>query len=363
MIWQRIYRFFRSIKNTILAFIFLIYTVSIGAEFIPPSKTILLAPFGLIFLPLYFLILSVFIVYLKRNKWIAFIAFVSLLLGINTLKKTIAYQPVGEEKGLKVMSWNVKNFDLYNWTNNQKTRKNIFSKIEELNPDIICFQEFYTNRKQRNNIAQLKKMGFKHFVFYPAYSLNNDTSQWGLAIFSKYRLKNPSPVILHTTKSKMNQAVLAYINYKDKDIAIYNAHFQSLHLSYDELKYIENLKSDIDAASTKSSRNIILKILTAYRSREVQIENLLKKLSKDEYRIICTDMNDVPSSYAYHRLGEEHNDAFLMRGRGLSNTISVGLISYRIDYILTTKNILVNHYRKINTKLSDHHIIMAHIDI
>ena len=43
---------------------------------------------------------------------------------------------------LKVMSFNVRLFDLYNWSQNEKQNQ-IISFIKKENPDIICFQEYY----------------------------------------------------------------------------------------------------------------------------------------------------------------------------------------------------------------------------
>ena len=41
------------------------------------------------------------------------------------------------------MSFNVRLFDLYNWSNNEKVKSNILNFIKNENPDIICFQEYY----------------------------------------------------------------------------------------------------------------------------------------------------------------------------------------------------------------------------
>ena len=44
---------------------------------------------------------------------------------------------------IKIMSFNVRLFDLYNWSKNEKVKSNILSFIKKESPDIICFQEYY----------------------------------------------------------------------------------------------------------------------------------------------------------------------------------------------------------------------------
>ena len=44
---------------------------------------------------------------------------------------------------LKIMSYNVRLFDLYNWTKNEKTRDQILTFLKEEDADVICFQEYY----------------------------------------------------------------------------------------------------------------------------------------------------------------------------------------------------------------------------
>ena len=46
------------------------------------------------------------------------------------------------------MSYNVRLFDLYNWSDNKTTRDKIFDQLGGQNADILCFQEFfYTEQK------------------------------------------------------------------------------------------------------------------------------------------------------------------------------------------------------------------------
>ena len=46
-------------------------------------------------------------------------------------------------EGVKLLSWNVRLFDLYNWTSDRSTRDSIFSVLRREDADILCLQEFF----------------------------------------------------------------------------------------------------------------------------------------------------------------------------------------------------------------------------
>lgn len=362
--WGKIYNFFRNIKNTLLFFLFLAFGLSMAVAYITPLTLVFIAPFGLLFLPLFVATLGVFLIYMRRNKTIAFIALALLFCSYKPLKNTIQFHPTGEKKGIKVMTWNVKNFDLYNWTKNKQARREMFDIIDKLNPDILCLQEFYTDKKEHNNIKALQNKGFKYFGFFPAYAHTKDSHQWGLAIFSKHPISNTQPIRLNPKKSNINQGIKANIQVGGKDYTIYNAHFQSIHLDYSDLKHIEEVKKEWKTITDMNSWKVLYKIISAYKSRAIQVNSLMDRIesTKAENIILCCDMNDIPTSYAYHTIQQSLTDAFVERGTGLSNTVSIGLPIYRIDYIFGSQDIKINHYQRIKNKLSDHHIIMAYIE-
>ena len=101
-------------------------------------------PFFLALLLISFLALLMF-----RSKW-CIISGLALLFTSGFWGKV--YQMSGEDspsysasKHVKVMSFNVRLFDLYNWSNNRKTREEIIQFIRKENPDVIAFQEYYSN--------------------------------------------------------------------------------------------------------------------------------------------------------------------------------------------------------------------------
>jgi len=78
------------------------------------------------------------------------ISLVTIALGFSQIMASFRFQPgsktVTDKDYFKVISYNVRNFDLYNYKKNWEPtfhkRNNIFKFLQAESPDIICFQEY-----------------------------------------------------------------------------------------------------------------------------------------------------------------------------------------------------------------------------
>ena len=150
--------------------------VSLSASYISPIK-IWFLPFAGLALPILILINIVFvIIWAARKRHFAFVSLLTIAACLPQLLRLTATN-IGTEKvtnqpkvSLKIMSYNVRDFDLYNWSNNATSKEKIFETITEKDPDVICFQEFYSDSSKRfNTIKQLQQLGYKHY-FFTAFS-------------------------------------------------------------------------------------------------------------------------------------------------------------------------------------------------
>ena len=80
---------------------------------------------------------------------------------------------------LKVMSYNVRVFNFWNWADDKDTPKRIKNFIKDQAPDIVLVQEYYN--KEKNNLK------YPYSFIKKAKSKQNKA---GLAIFSKYPIIN-----------------------------------------------------------------------------------------------------------------------------------------------------------------------------
>lgn len=265
---------------------------------------------------------------------------------------------------ISVMTWNVKNFDLYNWSQNKETHELMMQLLEEEKPDILCLQEFYTETKgDFKNIAELKKrLGFKYYYFGETFSVRNGTKKWGLATFSKFPIKEHG-TIRFDDDSRLNACVFTDIAYtKDSVLRIYNVHLQSLHFADEDYKYFSELKAD-QKADVEGSKKILKKIRNGFIKRANQAEMLRAKLDAFEgKKLICGDFNDTPTSYAYHTLSKGMKDSFKEKGIGFGNTWVNPSPFFRIDFMLVDQSITVNRYETFKKEYSDHYPVKVHME-
>ncbi|MBL7883146.1 MAG: hypothetical protein JNL69_03700, partial [Bacteroidia bacterium] len=148
---------------------------------------------------------------------------------------------------LTVMSYNVKVFDLYNWTNNLNTRAKIFELIDDETPEVMCFQEFFSRDSSvYNNMDSLLKFKNAKYV-HVDYSYNDKRykQHFGIATFSKYPIVNKGKVNFGYTGN--NVCIYSDIVFNKDTIRVYNMHLQSIAFTKDDYKYAEDLKKDVEA--------------------------------------------------------------------------------------------------------------------
>lgn len=334
---------------------------------IDPGKFIYIAFFGLAYS--YFLIANVLMViyWLFRGKWLFSIVIAGLILcGWGPL--TASYQFSGDEgsgekedrNAIRLMTYNVHQFKRYGENNDISTKDQIFEVIKQQNPDIICFQEYYTRYKGAFDITDSvkKSLGLKYYYFLP--SAKNDYEAWGAAIFSRYPIKNTGQVIYGPVTAG-NGSIFADIQFKNQVLRIYNVHFQSISFDKQDYDYIDQVSKKMDA-QYRPTRRIAGMLKSAFLKRSGQVE-----IFKDSLRncqlpfIIAGDFNDTPASYAVSKVMRGLKNAFVEKGQGFGKTYNGKFPNFQIDYIATSSNLQVHNYHISKAKLSDHFPVRSDI--
>lgn len=303
----------------------------------------------------------------RRIFWVNLIA---LLVSAPIIRTVVSFHKPSAPHGVKIMSYNVKNFDLYNWSGNKETRHKIMRLIDREAPDVICFQEYYTDDVEFSNTNYLRdSLGYPyHYVLttyeksYPEKETNIQRHlQWGIAIFSRHQIIDTGVVAFSHLGN--NQCIYADLLIKGKPLRVYNTHLQSIHLGYDDYDTIEEL-SENQSTNWYRVRNILRKIKRAFVKRAHQADVLHARLSQHGGpKILCGDFNDAPVSYAYHTISAGMQDAFIEKGLGFGKSFTNRFGIFRIDYILVDPKIKINSYQSIREELSDHYPVMATVDL
>lgn len=351
--------------NIVAAFGLLLAGYSI---YISPEKFWIPAFFGLAYtfiLIINCVFILTWLIFLKQKRNIL-ISIIAILLTWSSFSNVFNFSVASRSASeLSIMTWNVKNFDLYNWSHNKETHELMMQLLEEEKPDILCLQEFYTETKgDFKNIAELKKrLGYKYYYFGETFSILKGTKKWGLVTFSKYPIKDHG-IIKFENSPRLNACIYTDIAYaKDSVIRIYNTHLQSIHFGDDDYKYFSDLKAD-QKADVEGSKKIVRKIRNGFEKRVKQAE-LIKSHANDfnGKTIICGDFNDTSSSFTYKTLSRNMKDAFTEKGFGFGNTWVNPSPFFRIDFMLVDKSIVVNSYTTITEELSDHYAVKVILDI
>ncbi len=131
-----------------------------------------------------------------------------------------------------------------------------------------------------------------------------------------------------------------------------------------ELFKSENLSSLGQNKTQKKYKRIGSKLKQAFLLREEQANYIAKHIQKSPYPVlVCGDLNDTPSSYAYNQLSHGLKDAFKEKGIGFGSTYAGTLPFLRIDYAFTSQDCTVDAFRVIPISSSDHYPIYVHLKL
>ena len=122
-----------------------------------------------------------FIFWIIKLKWPFVIFIFSILIGYTEWERLykLPNNGIPVSKGLKLMSFNVRLFNSYNWIDQKNIPQSILSFVKQESPDILCLQEF----------SKEFSPSFDSYPYsYIQSSIKNGHN--GLSILSKYPLYN-----------------------------------------------------------------------------------------------------------------------------------------------------------------------------
>jgi len=331
-----------SLVNKLLFFInslmatFLL--LSYALPYISPKNIPAFAVFSLL-VPILIIINVLFVIYwiLKLKKHFILS---TLILSVGWFFSTPLYK-FSEKKillndDIKIMSYNVRMFNYYHWSDDTTIPKKIQSFIADKNPDIVAFQEF------------LDDEAIQFSYPYKYIKTKSKTNKFGLAIYSKYKIINNGSL---NFKNTTNNAIFVDVVINKDTVRIYNVHLESLRINTNKENFGE-----------KSSEKLFKRLEKAFKKQAIQAQKIIAhQKSVTGKKIICGDFNNTAYSWVYKQLSNNKKDAFLEAGSGIGKSFNYPF-PVRIDFILTDKNIENHQYKTYKVKYSDHFPILARIN-
>ncbi|MCL1850646.1 MAG: endonuclease/exonuclease/phosphatase family protein [Bacteroidetes bacterium] len=351
--------------------------LSFLAQFIPPTWGSYIAFCGLGFIYILAINALFVVLWLPIKYPFALISLSLILLNVGNMDKHFQLKetekPPSCTNCIKVMSYNVKLFGLYD-TENKKMRKQnknkILQYINEEQPDIVCFQEYFYDQSGKldfnttDTLLSILKLKSKnsHFEYFTA---TRGDFYYGFATFSKNKIVGNGIVEMPDST-----VIATYIDFKNRNdtIRVYNCHLASIHFENEDYEIGKQLIiNPMNDPKWQKKVNILYKKMElAYKIRRHQTKVLKQHLKKCSYYIIlCGDLNDSPASFAYNKVAGNLKDSFRESGKGMDRTyLGETFPKFRIDYILHDRAYKsYGHTVGTDISISDHYPIYTWISL
>nr|WP_319400442.1 endonuclease/exonuclease/phosphatase family protein [uncultured Carboxylicivirga sp.] len=362
-------RFFKSIITLISFIAATILLLSVVTAYISPAHTWILAFMGFGFPVLWIINLLLAVFWVVKRRWQFLFPVIALLLTLSHWNNTFQWKGKNIEQGqtvdspLTVMSFNVRLFDLYNWSREKDVQEKIFDLIRKENPDVLCLQEFYSTTKkgtfnENYILSRLNQYKYKHIEYH---SGKRGKRNFGLVTFSRYPIVDKGTLKFeHTSNFSIHTDIEAH----GQRVRIFNNHLESIRFSYKHLNFLDSLNYKSDKERVEGMKEISGKLRLAFKHRAEQAETIGKHISNSPFpAIVCGDFNDTPVSYVYRQMRGDLKDAFVESGKGFGGTYNGNLPSFRIDFIFHDERFDSYEFKKFNVNYSDHYPIMTTINL
>lgn len=341
--------------------------ISYSAAWVSPEKWWFPAFMGLGY-PFLFLANLFFVIFwLFFRKWYFLLSLIIILIGWNRIWTNIQFNPreaiQQHEEQFKVMSFNARLFRIFNVRKDEivETRHEFMKMVRQEKPEVICFQEFYSNPYNEDDMMTMltKHSGYRHYHL-DDFMGGRHGIHHGLAIFSKYPIVNQDR--FQFRNSTNNYLVYSDIKINNDTIRFCNLHFESIRLDKEDYLFIDEITSNRENKHNwvNGVKMIFWKLKLAFEKRAVQVNQTIEQLKQSPYPIIlCGDFNDTPSSYTYHKMASIFNDAFVEAGNGFGRTYAGAMPSYRIDFIMYDDHFKAVNFETLPVDISDHYPVVS----
>ncbi len=297
------------------------------------------------------------------------LALLAIIICIPAILKCIAFNlpasPHHKNLGnIRILTWNtgLMNINAPDSLSAKKGNQELFKQIREIQPDILCLQEFLTSQwpgSDYNYIDSIKSFGYPYSVFSKDHYDEKNFFQRGTILFSKFPVTDSAIVRYRLPFAGSMLRTGIYV--QGDTIDVFTTRLQSINFGENEYESLSKAKR-ISPAAIKGGKSILQKLKRGYLYRSEQI-NLVKTAITNSRRahVFTGDMNDVPCSYAYAQVKGNMLDAWLKKGSGIGRTFRRISPTLRIDYIFCDKNFNISQTKRITTSGSDHNGLFADI--
>lgn len=332
----------------------------LGAEaalHVAPDDFVWLAPAGLVYPIALVLVLLGLGMRLLVGRWTdAIVPVIVLAFTFPHARLLVGGGPRQPEPAdVRVVSWNVRQFDRYNKLEGGATRDAVLEELAAAGADIVCLQEVFEDRRRQpyvdtRRVKRAVDLDYTHADFEDERGQNQ---VFGVLTLTRF------PIIgrkrLQFANDPGNGAIVTDVRRDADTLRIINVHLSSLR--FDQADYTA-VREGPDAAS---GRRLLGRMKRAWEKRAEQVRQVREVVDASPYPVVlCGDFNDTPMSYALHTLRSAGlSDAFAEAGSGFGGTYIGDLPPLRIDYVLVSEEVTPVRVEVGEAVLSDHRSLTA----
>ena len=357
-------------KGLLLSLHLLLVLLLLYPQFFNPLEFIWVNGFLSLLAPYLIVVHVLFLfIWLVAKPILSFISVATLAVAYPTILMLFAWHPgtpfpqKKKDNSLRITSFNVKEFNgnIAQPLGHKLRTEDIAASIQKWDPDIICMQEYNTKELKHDiaNHAAYFDQKYPYSFFSKDHQINQANYFAGCIVYSKYKILYAERV------PYTNQESLIFVDLLkgDDTVRVFTTHLASFKFKQDDFEAIDEA-TDANKAALKAKYGVLRKMKKAFMVRAVQAQIIQAQLEKSPYPTIITgDFNDVPGSYTYRQIISKMQDAFLAKGFGIGATYMNLSPTLRIDYIMADKHWQVKSWEAVDENLSDHHMIMADLEL
>jgi endonuclease/exonuclease/phosphatase family metal-dependent hydrolase len=298
----------------------------------------------------------------RKSIWVL-LPVLCIAVGWSNLTRTFAFRgnTIKEVKSdsatIRLMTYNVHNFKRFGSGNDVSTKNEILQIINDKQPDIIGFQEFFTRHiGEYDMVDTIQKLLHTNQYYFEALQTST-TEAIGMAIFSKYPIIAHGFIQLSNDHTSENQCLYVDVKKGGKIFRVYSVHLQSVRFDPEDYHYLSEVSGGTNKTNDGgSAKRLGSKLKLAFIKRGHQVETIKARAAGCPYPyIISGDFNDTPESYAVNQMAKGLKNAFVEAGSGLGVTYNGKFPNYQIDYVMCSPAFNVTGYDIVKKRLSDHY--------
>ncbi|HET6567762.1 MAG TPA: endonuclease/exonuclease/phosphatase family protein [Rhodothermales bacterium] len=337
------------------------FLLGYSAWYVPPATLWWPGLFALVLPYLSLAVVLALVFVLATRRWIL-VALHTVLLVLILIRfapvRAVAGALQPEPGDFRIMTFNLPGPDLVGAT--AAARANALEALVDVEePDLIGLQEIhlYMTPKKLGLSDHIRVISREKGYTYARPAHITRTVLIPQPVAGKVAFGPLELIPLHHTVPAVEKVsvVRTPFTWQGRGAVHYNVHLQSYHAPDSDTK-------DVGSITPRAWLRRLAGSKQAFMARAQEAEQIHRMISREKLPVIISgDFNDIPHSWAYHRIAQGMTDTFKAAGSGWGATWHARIPLFRIDFILASPEWEIVSAHVPDVVLSDHRPLVARL--